>query len=124
MTQPIEATTMTLVSLALDAAAMRQQVGAHNIAVANTGAPLGRVEFEDRLTAIRSQLQSGTTPNLEQLRAMRPQVIWDGGSAKGVAGLDQEAARLSQNALHYQALVRSLGHYLDLRSSAINDGKR
>lgn len=124
MTQPIEATTMTLMTLALDAASMRQQIGAHNIASANAGSPLGRVEFESRLEAFRAQARSGIAPGIGQLRGVEPRVVWEPRTAQGVGGLDQEVANLSRNALHYQALVRSLGHYMDLRSAAINDGRR
>lgn len=119
-----EQITMTLMSMALDAASLRQQVGAHNIANANTAAPVGRVVFEERMTAVRGQLAAGLPVAPQHLDGLRARVVWGGEANKGVAGLDQEAARLSQNAVHYQALVRTLNGYMDLRSSAINDGKR
>ena len=119
-----EQITTTLMGMALDAASMRQQIGAHNIANANTSASIGRVVFEERMTAIRSQLAAGVPLAPDSLRGLRAHVLWGSEANKGVAGLDQEVARLTQNSVHYQALVRTLNGYMDLRSSAINDGKR
>lgn len=119
-----EQITTMLMSMALDAASLRQQVGAHNIANANTAAPVGRVVFEERMSAVRSQLAAGLSVAPQHLDGLRARVVWGVEANKGVAGLDQEAARLSQNAVQYQALVQTLNSYKELRSTAINDGKR
>jgi flagellar basal-body rod protein FlgB len=125
MAEPIERTTMALMGLALDAASMRQQAGANNIATVNTGTGrVATVEFEKHLGAVRTSLAAGLPVTADQVSHLRPRTVWASGAQQGVATLDQEMAALSQNAVQHLALVRSLNLYLELRSAAINDGKR
>ena len=100
---------MAMLQLALDAAAMRHQAIAQNIANLNSTdyVPL-RVDFEARLAALR-----------------RPTLVAEPGVAPGPRpqDVDQELLKLSQNAIHYQALLRALGKQLVIFSDAI-DGRR
>ncbi len=127
MTASIESVTMGAVSLALDAALLRHQAIASNIANANTPGyqPL-RVSFEEQMGALGAALRDpadasalvGVTPRLER-DASAPVVD----ASSGVA-LDEEVARLSANTVHYQALLRGLGKHLSILGMAANDGKR
>lgn len=111
-----------LLSLALDAAGMRQQAIAHNIANANTpGYQRVGVSFENQLTAL-ARSQSGASPSLASLGDVRPAFV-QVGDGEPVA-LDMEVAALSENTLHQQALLKALSKHFALLGSAINEGKR
>lgn len=116
-----ETGTVGLLNTALDAAAMRQQAIAHNIA--NAGTPgyqrLG-VTFESRFAALQDGAQiaamarsAGFLPTLEAV-----------GNPGDAVALDQEMAALSQTTLHQQALLKALNKQINLLSVAINEGKR
>jgi flagellar basal-body rod protein FlgB len=102
---PIETSTVGAVTLALDAALLRHQAIAANIANVNTpGYRPVRVSFEEHL---------GTQPaRLERVE----------GDSK--VELDVEVAHLSANTVHYQALLRALNKQLSILGTAINEGKR
>lgn len=129
MTEGIEAITTAALGLALDAASLRQQAIASNIANADTVGyePLS-VNFETQLEEARFAMQSqgrldatslaGVVPRLEIDRSYRsfglsPKVL-----------LDVEVAHMAQNAVHYQALVRGLSRHFAIMSSAVSDGKK
>jgi flagellar basal-body rod protein FlgB len=112
--------TGTMVRLALDAASVRHLAIASNIANANTPGyvPL-RVEFEEHLAAA---VREGRLPE----RGLAPTVIAerDGADAVGAkVQLDVEAARLAQNVLHYQALLKGLRGKMEILQAAINEGR-
>jgi len=117
----LESSTVASVTLALDASTLRHQAIAANIANANTpGYVPVRVSFEEHLGALRDSLAGGRVePSM--LAASQPRV--EAAAAAPVA-LDQEVARLSSNALHYQALLRALNKQFSILAAAINDGKR
>ena len=115
-----------LLSLALDAAGMRQQAIAQNIANANTpGYQRVSVSFESRLAALRDGAGNMRPPSLASLGDFRP--VFESTAAteqgSGVA-LDQEMVQMSENTLHHQALLKALNKHLSLLSIAINEGKR
>ncbi|MTV41452.1 flagellar basal body rod protein FlgB [Duganella radicis] len=124
MTHITESGTVGLLSLALDAAAMRQQAIARNIANANTPdyQRIG-VSFEDRIAALRPSLGQGPAPSLASLGDYRP-VFEAVGAAGEPVGLDTEMAALSENTLHHQVLLKALNKHFALLGSAINEGKR
>jgi flagellar basal-body rod protein FlgB len=102
---PIETSTVGAVALALDAALLRHQAIAANIANVNTaGYQPVRVSFEEHLGA--------QAPRLERVE----------GEAK--VELDVEVAHLSANTVHYQALLRGLNKQFSILGTAINEGKR
>jgi flagellar basal-body rod protein FlgB len=120
----IDPSTVGLVSMALDAAALRQQATAQNIANAGTpGYQRIGVSFESRMEALRGQVRQGATPSLATLRDFRPTLELVGAPGDAVP-LDMEVAALSENALHQQALLKMLNKHLGMLSIAINEGKR
>lgn len=122
MVSLIDSSTTSLLSLALDAAGMRQQAIAHNIANANTpGYQRLSVSFENRLAEL-SRSAGSAAPSLAGLGDFRPafELVGDG---EPVA-LDMEVAALSENTLHQQALLKALNKHFALLGTAINEGKR
>jgi flagellar basal-body rod protein FlgB len=120
---------VSLLSLALDAAGMRQQAIAHNIANANTpGFQRVAVSFEQQVAALQSRglRQAGSAaPSLADLAAMRPRfVAADPAGADATVALDQEVAHLVETTVHHQALLKALNSQFTLLGSAINEGKR
>jgi len=110
-----------LLSLALDAATMRQQAIAHNIAnAAMPGFQRIGVSFEERFAAL-----GGAAPQMSSVEAQRfqPSFALQGLPGDTVA-LDQEMAAMSENTLHHQALLKVLSKQMNLMSIAINEGKR
>ncbi|HJV47714.1 MAG TPA: flagellar basal body rod protein FlgB [Geothrix sp.] len=129
MTEGIEAITTAALGLALDAATLRQQAIAANIANANTAGyhPVS-VNFESQLEDARMALQNegrmdaaslaGVTPRLEV--DLAPQAL--GLSPKVM--VDVEVAHMAQNAVQYQALIRGLSKHFAIMSAAVSDGKK
>ena len=124
MVSLIDSSTTGLLSLALDAAGMRQQAIAQNIANANTpGYQRLAVSFEGRLAELtRNTSMGGEPPSLASLGDFRPSFEL-AGNGEPVA-LDMEVAALSENTLHQQALLKALNKHFALLGSAINEGKR
>jgi flagellar basal-body rod protein FlgB len=123
----IESNTTAIVSIALDAAAMRQKAFAQNIANANT--PDYRaldVSFEDHLSDARAALAQGRQLSLSSLAGSRPTLETRMADEHGNSGgaLDVEVARLAENTLHHQALLKALSRQFALLSYAVNEGKR
>src|SRR4249920_127781 len=109
MIEEIDAATMGVLRLALDAASLRHRVIAHNIANANTEgyAPL-RVSFEEQFDAVRSALGQSQPLARGLLEGLRRVIAQDGplsGGATDQVALDLEVGRLAQNSVHYQALL-------------------
>jgi flagellar basal-body rod protein FlgB len=127
MTTILSDVTNDMVRQALDAASLRHLVHAHNIANANTAdfVPL-KVSFSRQLDAAMADAGRGGGKTIRS--------IWDGAvvepdheavqaGASGV-GLDQEIARLSQNVVQYQALLRALSGKMAIVSLAISEGRK
>jgi flagellar basal-body rod protein FlgB len=122
MTEPVYGVTTELVKLALDAATLRQQAIANNIANANTPGyqPL-RVSFENQLTALRGKLEAGTGIGAELLAGVAPR-LENVPASQGVA-LDLETAALAENTVRYQALLKALGKQYAILNSVVTGGK-
>lgn len=117
----IEAITTASLSLALDAASLRQQVIAANIANAGSvGFVPRRVSFEAQVADGLRALQGGAS---SPLQARVEPVLGAQGEPQEVR-LDTEVAALTQNNLHYQALVRGLNRHLSILSTAVSEGRR
>jgi flagellar basal-body rod protein FlgB len=109
--------------LALDAAGMRQQAIAQNIANASTpGYQRIAVSFEGPLAALGEAGRGGATPSLADLSNFQPAYNYVDGA--GGVEIDKEVADLSENVLHQHALLKALGKHLALLGIAINEGKR
>lgn len=120
----VDNNTVGLLSLALDAAAMRQQAIAQNIANANTpGYQRIGVSFEDHIDQLKQAVRQGQLPPPASLAGFQP-VFQPVGSAGDGVPLEMEMAALSENALHHQALLKALNKHMALVSLAINEGKR
>lgn len=128
MTEGLESITAAALGLALDAAALRQQALAANIANAGTPnyAPL-RVDFEAQLEDARSALRSRGRLDAASLAGVQPtleRAPFDELGLPAKVALDQEVASMSQNAVQYQALVRGLSKHFAILSAAVGDGKK
>lgn len=122
-----EVVTVNMLGLALDAASLRHQAIANNIANANTpGYAPARVNFEQQLGQIQSALREGTEVRTDLLSGIRP-FIERGAAlpdADRTALLDTEIANLAQNTVQYEALLKALNKHMAILGSAIMEGKR
>ena len=127
MTDGIEAVTRTVLGLALDAASLRQQAIASNIAHANAvGYVPQRVSFEAQLDdARRSMAQTGRADAFawSQVRPRIEPMVDEQGAPMPVR-LDMEAAEMARNAVQYQALVKGLSRHMSILSMAAGDGRK
>jgi flagellar basal-body rod protein FlgB len=122
VSHPTDAVTVSLVRLALDAAQMRQQAIAHNIANANTpGFVPVRVDFEARLQGLRTALREGGSAAQGLLQGAAPAMVAD--TARPVA-LDLETAAMAENTVRYEALLKALGKQMAITATAIHQGKK
>ena len=122
MISALDSNTTTLLGLALDAASMRQQAIAQNIANVNTpGYRRASVSFEERMVALAGEPPRGK-PSLSQLESLRPTLHFD--EATAPVQLDREMTDLSATVLHQQALLKVLNKQFELLGLAINEGKR
>lgn len=127
MTFQIEAVTTAALSLALQAAARRQEAIAANIANAGSvGAVPSDVAFDDQLEQARLELRATGSATPASLAEARPELqpLLDAQGQPAEIRLDTETARLAGNALHYQALVQGLSRHLGLLALAASEGRR
>ena len=121
-------TTSMLISLALDAATMKHTAIAQNIANANNAGyrPL-QVDFDNQVAMFRDQLltrgnDAGIERAIDSLRsALEISEVPQAESAK--VALDVEVVKMTQNALHYQALLTARGKVGAFMRMAINGGR-
>jgi flagellar basal-body rod protein FlgB len=123
----IEGPASALLSLALDAATLRQQAISHNIA--NAGQERFRpvaVSFEDQLASARDALAGGHSVMPADVANVAPTLALAAPGTGGNDGvsLDMQLAQMSENALHHQALLKALNRHYALLGFAINEGKR
>lgn len=129
MTEGMEAITSAALGLALDAASLRQQAIAANIANANVEgyAPVS-IDFESQLADARRALSAGRPLDANALADVVPRLRLD--NDPGVPGLspkvrlDVAVADMAQNAVHYQALAKGLAKHYALLAMAVGDGKK
>jgi flagellar basal-body rod protein FlgB len=128
MTEGLEAITTAALGLALDAASLRQQAIAANIANADTAGyvPL-RVSFEAQLEDARRAMESHGFLDAASLADVEPTVESVEPDASGLPPkimLDVEVAEMARNAVHYQALLKGLSRHYAVLSAAVSDGKK
>lgn len=123
----IESPASALISLALDAATLRQQALSHNIANAGQDGfhPMA-ISFEDQLGAARDALSAGRSVASSDMGNVVPSLApaEPGPGGNGAVSLDMQLAGLSENALHHQALLKVLNRHYAMLGFAINEGKR
>lgn len=125
-----EKITMDLVQLALNVSSLKQQVISNNIANSNTAGykPL-RVDFDKQLQNLSTVLSDrGDSKAAENLmNTLQPKVVIDQ-EANQLGDisvrLDQEMANMTENTVHYQALIESISKKMSLLRLAINGGQR
>lgn len=122
MILPIDSQSTALLSLAIDAATMRQAAIAQNIANATTpGYRPVTVSFEQRMSALMTG-GADHRPSLTELAHYKPRLEpMEQGSE---VAIDAQVAQLSENVIHHQALLKALSKHFALLSMAINEGKR
>ena len=114
-----EVDTTMVVAKALDAAVLRQQAIAQNVANANTpGYRRLSVQFENQLAAA---LQDGATA--ASIARVTPRLVL-AVEPEDTTGTESDLAQLTETVLHHHALVKSLEKHLSLLGSAINGGKK
>lgn len=118
----LDPVTLGAARAALDAATLRQQVIAANIANAGRADHAAqRVRFSAEVTAAQDARNGRET--VPTLRA-QVETLRDLDGQPRAVQLDAEVAALSQNTTHYQALLRVLGQHYALIASAVSEGKR
>ncbi|WP_005034697.1 flagellar basal body rod protein FlgB [Holophaga foetida] len=126
MSEGIEAITTAALGLAMDAASLRQQAIAANIANANTvGYVPMTVDFESQMEDARLSLQSQGHLDATALAGVRPRMRTQ--TELGLPGkvmLDMEVARMAENSVQYQALAKGLSRHFAILSAAVSDGKK
>ena len=122
-----QAITTRVLSLALDAAVLRQQAIASNIANANAAdyIPL-RVSFNAQFDAVRRSLVDRGRNDRSAPSAMQMQIeaALDANGIARPVELDAEVAALAQNTIHYQTLIRGLSRHLSILASAVSEGRK
>ncbi|SFV16660.1 flagellar basal body rod protein FlgB [Pseudoduganella namucuonensis] len=120
MVSLVDPATVNLLTLALDATAMRQHAIAQNIANVNTpGYQRLGVGFESRMEELKAAAARGA--GKAGLAEFRP--VFELAPDEAVT-LETEMVALSENTLHHQALLKALNKQMALMSVAINEGKR
>lgn len=109
-----------LVRLALDAASLRHQAIANNIANANSPGyvPL-KVNFEEQLAFARGGWRGVPASTAA---TVRPFIEADAGTTRVM--LDMEMVKLAQNTVHYQSLLKALDKRGAILGAAVNEGRR
>lgn len=127
MADNIEALTTATLALALDAASLRQQAIAANIANhASQGYVPHKLDFAGQMEELRRSIASKGSVDAAALSSVRLQLepALDASGQPARVQLDAEVAEMAQNATHYQVLARALSRHLAILASAVNDGKR
>jgi flagellar basal-body rod protein FlgB len=127
MTEGLEAITTAALGLALDAASLRQQAIASNIANhATQGYVAQKLDFGLQMEEARRVLQANGSIDTFALAGVRLQLepVLDAQGQPAKVQLDEQVADMAQNAVQYQILARGLNRHFAILSMAANDGKR
>ncbi|HSV34281.1 MAG TPA: flagellar basal body protein [Ramlibacter sp.] len=127
MPHGLEALTTATLSLALDAASLRQRALAANIANhATPGYVPVKVDFDAQMQEAKRALDSRGSVDAASLAGVQlhaqPALDVNGQPVK--LRLDALVADMAQNSVQYQALSKALGRHFSILSSAVSDGKR
>lgn len=127
MAENIEALTTATLALAMDAANLRQQAIAANIANhATQGYVPQKLDFAGHMEEVRRSIASTGTVDPAALGAVRLQLqpVLDVHGQPGKVRLDAEMADMAQNAVQYQVLARTLNRHFAVLATAVSEGKR
>jgi flagellar basal-body rod protein FlgB len=127
MQNNIESITTGILSKALDAASLRQQTIAMNIANVNTpGYNALTVNFSEQLEAAKKslemngKLEGNTFSEVNPFAEVRVNFFGNPTSVK----LDQEVAEMAENTVLYQSLIKGISRHFSILSTAVSDGKK
>ncbi len=129
MIDDIGGVTSALVRTALDAALLRHELIANNIANADTpGFKARRLNFEQQFRGLISEF-SDTDNALLMERVDWVRNLMDGGDAmitvqNQTVELDREMVHLTENTLRYRALLEAASKRGELIQMAVNEGRR
>lgn len=127
MVSGIENKVTALLGLALDATVMRHQAIANNIANANTpGYRPVDVSFDEQLKAARDAMLSQKGSAAAAISEFQPAIMFTDAGLNGdnSVSLDMEVAKLSENTLHQQVLLKALNSHFSILDAAIKEGKQ
>ena len=127
MTDPIHNVTTAALALALDAASLRQQTIAANIANHSTeGYVPMKVDFAAQMDEARRTLDSKGMLDASALANVRvqPQPMLDANGLPAKVQLDEQMADMASNSVRFQALAKGLSRHFSILATAVNDGKR
>lgn len=127
MAENIEALTTATLALAMDAASLRQQAIAANIANhATQGYVPQKLDFAAHMGEVRRSITSKGAVDPAALGAVRLQLqpVLDGRGQPAKVRLDAEMADMAQNAVQYQVLARTLNRHFAVLATAVSEGKR
>lgn len=118
-----------LVKLALNAALLRHQVIANNIANVNTpGFSAKRLNFEEHLAKFMTPSgkldESAFRQDVESLKRFIDEGHAVVSSGDEIVELDKEMIKLTENVLHYQALLDALSKRGSIVRMAIKEGRQ
>jgi flagellar basal-body rod protein FlgB len=120
-----ESMTIAAVSTALDAAVLRQQVLAANIANASTvGYVPRRLSFEAEFAraAGAGRTAAEDSSALQWRARVEPDLGADGAPRR--VQIDEQMVELARNSVHFQALVKGLNRHLSILAAAVSEGRR
>lgn len=126
-TQNLESITTRALSIALDAAVLRHQAIASNIANANTvGYIPSDIDFSSFVENAQTELNvSGRISELSLQNAHpRAFLLTDQAGQPAKVQLDQEMAKISENTMNYQALIKALNKHMSILAMASSEGKK
>jgi flagellar basal-body rod protein FlgB len=125
MAEGIEAITTAALGLALDAAALRHQAIAANIANhATEGYVPMKLDFEAQLASARRNLSGNIDAFALSSVKLELQPVLDANGVPARVQLDTEVADMARNAVQFQTLVRGLNRHFSVLSMAASEGKK
>ena len=122
--------TSQLALLALDAASLRHQVIANNIANAQTEGYVAKyVSFENHLAGLMGKTHSVSEAEmqLQQIDQLKQQLLAGElieSTGDEAVKLDSEMTKLAQNVIHYQSLLQALKGRGEILRMAISEGRQ
>jgi flagellar basal-body rod protein FlgB len=126
MIDGLESITAAALGLALDAASLRQQAIAANIAnYATDGYIPQKLDFQSQMQEARRTLDADGRVDAFALAGvqLRLEPMLDAQGQPAKVHLDEQIADMAQNSVQYQVLARALNRHFAILSSAVSDGK-
>lgn len=127
MVTRVENLSTASVGFALDAATLRHQAIASNIANVNTeGYVPQKLSFASQIEQMQvffdKDRRAGAASLSEPRLVLSPSLDAQGQPTK--VELDMEVAAMAQNSVHYQSLIKGLSRHYAILASAVSDGKK